>query len=363
MKFIMPHYNRILVRYCLSQSIDQWSELQWCDIEKNTENHSIEVRVAPAQNEVMPEDTSFTALSEKCAKKLLVWDVADEGNNAYCLVIRAGALCRFNFDLSTKLLVNGQYWSFENNDYDKNKPVLLMRETFNETDIQDDQRLVMKASDYNHEQLEAKAEKLPALKLQYTAWQKKIIQDRERKSAEQEQQKKLDEERRLEAVETNCKQEKAPAEGVSERQPDDVRSESLLPSNDPYEIKNAYFRLWLHLQNEEFRNFQLAASRQNVFINPPAHGSYPAFFPPHDAANPRPRSPRPDLKHVILALMGAALIGFGLYAYTSPWIGIGVIGLAALCVCAAVLGRRRFPGAAELPQLPAIFGYPMGRMS
>lgn len=60
--------------------------------------------------------------------------------------------------------------------------------------------------------------------------------------------------------------------------------------------------------------------------------------------------------------MGAALIGYGLYmlAYTSPWIGMGVIALAALCVCAAVVGRLPPPGAAERAQPPAFFGYLMG---
>ena len=37
MEIIMPRHNRILVRYRLPESNDQWSELQWCDIEKNAD--------------------------------------------------------------------------------------------------------------------------------------------------------------------------------------------------------------------------------------------------------------------------------------------------------------------------------------
>ena len=120
MEIIMPRHNRILVRYRLPESNDQWSELQWCDIEKNAEDGSIQVRVAPARGAVMPEDRAFTVLPPEDAKKLLVWDVSsDENARAYCLVIQANALYRFDFDSRTDLLIAGKYWSLEKNDFDK----------------------------------------------------------------------------------------------------------------------------------------------------------------------------------------------------------------------------------------------------
>ncbi|MCX7091111.1 MAG: hypothetical protein NTU48_06650 [Legionellales bacterium] len=440
----MPRHNRILVRYRLPESNDQWSELQWCDIEKNAEDGSIQVRVAPARGAVMPEDRAFTVLPPEDAKKLLVWDVSsDENARAYCLVIQANALYRFDFDSRTDLLIAGKYWSLEKNDFDKDQPSLPIMTTFKDESIADT-RLAMRTRDsYNYKQLTEKAEELSALKSQHTAWLQKLIQDRHREEVaaaairlEQEQQKQLEVERQRE----RDRREREVAELARERSPDPARRDVLQPGpnleqdvefavllqmdelahalvGDGHEYDEDYAG---HLDNDEeiARQIQLnellqagiaasAQQRQNddrraglaagqnipmhsgvdslddealarqiendearsarldIPFHPRVQGRSPEFFlgrQSPNGANPPSRLRRPELKHVILALMGAALIGYGLYmlAYTSPWIGMGVIALAALCVCAAVVGRLPPPGAAERAQPPAFFGYLMG---
>ena len=442
----MPRHNRILVRYRLPESNDQWSELQWCDIEKNAEDGSIQVRVAPARGAVMPEDSAFMVLPPEDAKKLLVWDVSsDENAPAYCLVIQANALYRFDFNPGTDLLAAGKYWSFETNDFDRDQTALSLKVTFME-ESKTDTRLAMRTQDkYHHTQLTEKAAALSYLKVQYTAWQQKLIQDQQRVQAaaaamlaEQEQQKHLELERQRERV----RREQEAADRARERRPDPVRRERLQPG--PNLEQDVEFAVLLqmdeladalvgggheydedyagHLDNDEeiARQIQLnelvqagiiasasavrtqnddrragSAAGQNIPIHsgvdslddealarqiqndearsdrldipfdPRVQGRSPAFFAgrqPLNGANPPPRPRRSELKHVILALMGAALIGYGLYmlAYTSPWIGMSVIALAALCVCAAVVGRLPPPGAAERAQPPAFFGYLMG---
>ena len=50
---------------------------------------------------------------------------------------------------------------------------------------------------------------------------------------------------------------------------------------------------------------------------------------------------QPELKHLLLGLNAAAIYGYGLYllGFASVWIGVGIVAVAALFVCAAVLGR------------------------
>lgn len=50
---------------------------------------------------------------------------------------------------------------------------------------------------------------------------------------------------------------------------------------------------------------------------------------------------KPELKHLLLGLGAAAIYGYGLYllGFTSVWIGLGIVAVAALFVCAALLGR------------------------
>ncbi|MCX7091110.1 MAG: hypothetical protein NTU48_06645 [Legionellales bacterium] len=265
----MPRHDRVLVRYRLPDS-DQWSALHWCDITRNEGEDSIQVLVVLARDEVMPAYDAFRLLPPEQAKKLLVWDLRGEANIAYGFVFQANNLYRFDFMTEPgpeSFLPVGRCWSWKKNNYDYGLSAPNLRELFVTAIEKQDRRLHMETQDnYNYQQLRGVEGQLPALKVQYQAWQQ----------ARQ--------------------QEEAPF--IHARQERQQRLRNMGSAT-----------LFAHRQ----RPYNVNRS--------------PAF--------------EPELKHLLLGLGAAAIYGYGLYllGFTSAWIGLGVVAVAALFVCAAVLGR------------------------
>ena len=374
----MPRLDRILVRYRLPQS-DQWSDLRWCEIEKNTTDGSIQVRVAPATGLVMPADSAFKPLTLDEARKLLVWDVT-EAPAAYCFVLQNNNLYRFSFDMRSKCFVatGGQCWSLETNEHDASQASIALLSAFNTTEIEGDSRLVMRTRDtYNYTQLTEGSLNLVALRSQYTDWQQQEALAAAAE-AEKNEQLRLRAERQLEIEEAERKKQEAALRVQPDvvRAPDPSVRDRLYNEEDP--DRDAAIALQLQInemvEGEDFPSQQNRgglrdeaweyeeacrigrAARQNV-PSANASGGPSSFFPAPARRSP-PRRPPAQFSHLFLALTGAALCAYGIsIAFTSPWVGIGLIAIGALCVCAAMLGR--FPPPQNRPDGAALGAYRM----
>ena len=186
----MPKH-RVLVRYRLPMSDElrllpisnQWSDLQWCDIEQ-TESNELRIRVASAvQGARMPRDDAFEDLAPELAKKLLVIDCSEpEGApesrdwplragqadefESYCLVSAANDMFRINFRKPSNLcLPQGHRW-VAGRLFNPLSTISLQR-CFTDTEIAHDKRLGMRSSADNYDLLVYPRELILDLKRQY----------------------------------------------------------------------------------------------------------------------------------------------------------------------------------------------------
>lgn len=383
----MPRLDRILVRYRLPQS-DQWSDLRWCEIEKNAIDGGIQVRVAPATGRVMPADSAFEPLTLDEARKLLVWDITESGApTAYCFVLKENNLYRFSFDMASKCFAGyGQCWSLETHDPDASQASIKLLSAFNTTEIDDDSRLAMRTRDsYNYKQLTEVAENLAALRSQYSDWQQKVILERQQQEAlaadaeaKEKEQLRLRTERQHQIEEAQRKKQEAALRVQPDvvRAPDPSVRDRLYNEEDPDLDAAIALQLQINemVEGEDFPSQQNRAglsdeaweyedvcrlgraAQQNV-PSANANGGPLSFFPAPARRSP-PRRPPAQFSHLFLALTGAALCAYGIsIAFTSPWVGIGLIAIGALCVCAAMLGR--FPPPQNRPDGAALGAYRM----
>lgn len=207
----MPRYNRILVRFRMPT--EGWSELHWCDIEKTEEGIQTRVALFSAHGS-MPTDDHFQPLSAEQAKKLMVIDcsgssapprkagaplkvIADEIISKYCLITTDNELYRFNFDRRTpQLLARGEIW-LDKREFSVHKQC---SKPFTETEISSDSRLAMKTRQeaYHSELLGYEYSVMQAFQNQYLDWQQSLIHAHERKLAQEEQDRLLQEKRQQE---------------------------------------------------------------------------------------------------------------------------------------------------------------------
>lgn len=198
----MSKYPRILVRYRLPNS-DQWSDLQWCDIQRIGEGDvtHIEVRIAQATPAgAMPADSQFTLLDSESAKKLLVIDISETAQNPsvvldgskradvlYCLTIVNNMMYRFSFHpLSHLFTSSGASWK-DAGSFNLGICLSLGR-FFTAEDIAADTRLVMrtdKTDQYNL--LQYPSELLSDFTAQLSAWYHEQITIQQQRIVAEEQ--------------------------------------------------------------------------------------------------------------------------------------------------------------------------------
>jgi hypothetical protein len=185
----MPQYHRVLVRYRLDHS-DQWSPLNWCDIELN--DSEIRVKVAEATLNAMPAEREFIWLPLESAKKLLVLDCSgrelassqstwplqvgsyNSDHATYCLVTKDNEIFRVPFQPTTHLFnqQGGLRWITETH-FD-NQHVLRLLKCFTPEEIKADPRLRMRSDNpADNYDLLAKysTEEIETYQQQYRAWQ------------------------------------------------------------------------------------------------------------------------------------------------------------------------------------------------
>lgn len=185
----MPQYHRVLVRYRLDHS-DQWSSLNWCDIELN--DSEIRVKVAEAALNAMPAEHEFIWLPLESAKKLLVLDCSgrqlassqstwplqvgsyNSDHATYCLVTKDKKLFRVPFQPITHLFnqQGGLRWIAETA-FDS-QHVLRLLQCFTPEEIKADPRLRMRSNNPadNYDLLAMySAEEIETYQQQYRTWQ------------------------------------------------------------------------------------------------------------------------------------------------------------------------------------------------